>query len=69
MKAVKKSATRTAARTLDGRRRIYRGGGNGRGGGKESKVGRKSVSTLREREGGRTRAAMGHRGGVGRLTG
>lgn len=65
MKAVKKSATRTAMRTLDGTENTEgrEEGGRGQGRGeKESKVGRKSVYVARERERGKTRAAMGHRG-------
>lgn len=75
MKAVKKSATRTAMRTLDGTENTEsrEEGGRGQGRGeKESKVGRKSVYVAREREReGKLELLWdtGVGGGVGRLTG
>lgn len=75
MKAVKKSATRTAMRTLDGTENTEgrEEGGRGQGRGeKESKVGRKSVYVAREREReGKLELLWdtGVGGRVGRLTG
>ena len=66
MKAVKKSATRTAMRTLDGTENTERREEGDGGRGEERKRVRldERASTLRgrERERGKTRAAMGHRG-------